>query len=47
MPVRSRVLSSVVLIVAFSSVVLLASKEFVPPKADNANTYPSKDAPSR
>jgi hypothetical protein len=44
MPVRSRVLSSVVLIGLFSSVVLWASKEFVLPKADNANTYPSKDA---
>jgi len=44
MPSCSRVLLSVVLIIAFSSVVLLGSKEFVPPKADNANTYPSKDA---
>ena len=44
MPSRSRVLLSIVLIVAFSSVVLLASKEFVMPKAADANTYPSKDA---
>jgi len=44
MPSCSRVLLSVVLIIAFSSVVLLGSKEFVPPKAVNANTYPSKDA---
>ena len=44
MPSRSRVLLSIVLLNAFSSVVLWASKEFVPPKAANANTYPSKDA---
>jgi len=34
----------IVLLVAFSSVVLWAAKEFVPPKVANANTYPSKDA---
>lgn len=33
----------IILIGLFSSVVLWASKEFVLPKADNANTYPSKD----
>ncbi len=41
---RCRVLLSVILLLAFSSVVLWASKEFVAPKAANANTYPSKDA---
>jgi len=41
---RCRVLLFVVVLVAFSSVVLWASKEFVAPKAANANTYPSKDA---
>ena len=44
MPSRGHVLLSLILIVAFSSVVLWASKEFAPPKAENANTYPSKDA---
>ncbi len=44
MPYRSRVLLSVVSLIAFSSVVLWASKEFVPPKVENANTYTSKDA---
>src|SRR5271165_6951493 len=41
---RSRVLFVIVLLIAFSSVVLWAAKEFVPPKVANANTYPSKDA---
>src|SRR5271165_6598824 len=41
---RSRVLFVVVLLIAFSSVVLWAAKEFIPPKVANANTYPSKDA---
>ena len=44
MPSRSRVLLPIILLVALSSVVLWASKEFIPPKAENANTYPSKDA---
>jgi len=44
MPSRRRIALSIVLLLAFSSVVLWASKEFVPPKADNASTYPSKDA---
>src|SRR5208283_1106390 len=44
MPSRSRVWLSLALMIAFSSVVLWASKEFVQPKVDNANTYPSKDA---
>jgi len=44
MPSSSRILLSIILIGLFSSTVLLASKEFVLPKADNANTYPSKDA---
>jgi hypothetical protein len=43
MPYRSRVLLSIILIAALSSVALWASKEFTPPKADNANTYPCKD----
>jgi len=34
----------IVLLIAYSSVVLWAAKEFVAPKAANANTYPSKDA---
>lgn len=34
----------VVATIALSAVALWASKEFVPPKAANANTYPSKDA---
>src|SRR5271165_6840973 len=41
---RSRVLFVIVLLIAFSSVVLWAAKEFVPPKVANANTYPAKDA---
>jgi hypothetical protein len=41
---RCRVLLLTVVLIAFSSVVLWASKEFVAPKADNANTYPFKDA---
>ena len=41
---RSGVLFVIVLLIAFSSVVLWAAKEFVPPKVANANTYPSKDA---
>src|SRR5271166_980171 len=41
---RSRVSLFIVALVAFSSGVLWASKEFVAPKAANANTYPSKDA---
>ncbi|HTV63969.1 MAG TPA: hypothetical protein VMD98_00115 [Bryocella sp.] len=32
------------LAVALSGIVLWASKDFVPPHAENANTYPSKDA---
>ena len=44
MPFRSRISLSIVLMVALPSVVLLASKDFVPPKAENANTYSSKDA---
>ena len=43
MPSRSRAFLSIILIGLVSSVVLWASKEFVLPKADNANTYPSKD----
>jgi len=34
----------IVALVAFSSVLLWAAKEFIPPRAANANTYPSKDA---
>jgi len=34
----------IALTIAFSSAVLWAAKEFVPPKAANANTYPSKDS---
>ena len=42
---RHRVLLWIVtLTIVFSSVALWASKEFVPPRAGNANTYPSKDA---
>jgi hypothetical protein len=41
---RSQPWFVIVLLITFSSVVLWASKEFVPPKAANANTYPSKDA---
>ena len=43
MSFRSCAPLSIVLLVAFSSAVLWASKEFVPPRAANANTYPSKD----
>jgi hypothetical protein len=39
-----RVSLLIVALVAFSSVLLWAAKEFVPPKAADANTYPSKDA---
>ncbi len=34
----------IALLVVLSSAVVWAAKEFVQPKADNANTYPSKDA---
>ena len=34
---------AVALMVAFSSLALWASKDFVPPRAENANTYPCKD----
>src|SRR5271167_2368705 len=44
MPFRSGALLLIGVLGAFSSVGLWASKEFVPPKAANANTYPSKDA---
>jgi hypothetical protein len=44
MSLRCRVSPTVAALVAFSSVVLWAGKEFVPPKTANANTYPSKDA---
>ena len=44
MPSRCRIWLFTIVLVAFSSVVLWAAKEFVMPKADNANTYPSKDA---
>lgn len=40
---RFRVSLTVILIASFS-IALWAGKEFVPPKAENANTYPSKDA---
>jgi hypothetical protein len=43
MAFRPRLLPAIALLVSFSSVVW-AAKEFVPPKAANANTYPSKDA---
>ena len=43
MPSR-RVPLFIVALVAFSSVLLWAAKEFIPPRAANANTYPSKDA---
>jgi hypothetical protein len=35
---------SIALLVTLLSLALWAAKEFVPPKAENANTYPSKDA---
>jgi hypothetical protein len=41
---RCRVLLLIAVVVSLSSVVVWASKEFVAPKAENANTYPSKDA---
>jgi hypothetical protein len=44
MPYRSRIALSIVLLIAFASVALWAAKEFVPPKAANASTYPCKDA---
>jgi len=43
MPFRSRVLTAAAALVVFSTSVLWAAKEFVPPKANDANTYPSKD----
>ena len=39
-----RLLSYVTLLLALSPSALWASKDFVPPRAENANTYPSKDA---
>ena len=45
MPFRRRVVFWIAsLTVVFSSVALWASKDFVPPKPSNANTYASKDA---
>ncbi len=44
MPSRCRIWLFTIVLVAFSSVMLWAAKEFVMPKTDNANTYPSKDA---
>jgi len=44
MPSRCRIALFVVALVALSSASLWAAKEFVMPKTDNANTYPSKDA---
>jgi hypothetical protein len=41
---RCRISLFILALVAFSSVVLRAAKEFVPPKAADAKTYPSKDA---
>jgi hypothetical protein len=42
---RARALLLIGLAVTFSSLVLIAKdKDFVPPRAENANTYPSKDA---
>ena len=41
---RVRLLLNVALLLALSSSVLWASKDFVPPRAENASTYPSKDA---
>jgi hypothetical protein len=43
MPLLFRRLPAIALLIAFSSVGLWAAKEFIPPKAANANTYPSKD----
>jgi hypothetical protein len=43
MPSRCRIWLFTVVLLAFSSVLLWAAKEFVMPKTDNANTYPSKD----
>ncbi len=36
--------AAIALAVSLSSVALWAYKDFVPPRAENANTYPSKDA---
>jgi hypothetical protein len=44
MPSRYRIPSFIVVLVALSSAVLWAAKEFVMPRVENANTYPSKDA---
>ena len=41
---RCRISLFIVTLIAVSSVMLWAAKEFVPPKAANANTYPLKDA---
>src|SRR5215469_8371039 len=41
---RVCLLLNVMLILALSSLTLWASKDFVMPRAENANTYPSKDA---
>ena len=41
---RPRISLFIAVLVTLSSGVLWAAKEFVPPKAENANTYPSKDA---
>jgi len=44
MPSRYRILLFIALLIAASPVLLWAAKEFVMPKADNANTYSLKDA---
>jgi len=44
LPRRGLQMLAVGLAVALSSVALWAYKDFVPPRAENANTYPSKDA---
>jgi hypothetical protein len=41
---RVRLLLTLGVTVAFSSLTLWASKDFVPPRAENANTYACKDA---
>jgi len=41
---RPRISLFIAVLVTLSAGVLWAAKEFVPPKAENANTYPSKDA---
>ena len=41
---RVCLLLTLALTVALSSLTLWASKDFVPPRAENANTYPCKDA---